>query len=166
MRKIILIIAAMALAAGLTGCDPTQSEGSRPRTPMPSSVPTEPVYATADDVMKAMGDGGLECRLLRRARANFGSGLDCLAEVKGAKVENEIHVLDPVKFSRDDIGSAIASRREAPYNHTIVAAGNWYVWVRYPEFAAQVAKALKGVVLPPQATSSGSADPALAHTGG
>ncbi|WNI29715.1 hypothetical protein [Streptomyces sp. ITFR-6] len=166
MRKISLIVTAMALAATLTGCDPTQSDSSRPRTPMPSNVPTKPVYATADDVVKAMGDGGLECGLLRRARANFGSGLDCLAEVKGVKVENEIHVLDPAKFSRNDIGSAIASRREAPYNHTIVAAGNWYIWVRYPEFAPQVAKALKGVVLLPRITDSSSADPALAHTVG
>ncbi len=116
---------------------------------MPSSVPTQPVYATADDVMEAMGDGGLECRLLRRARANFGSGLDCVVEIMGTEVENQIHVLDPARFSRDDIGDSIAGRREPPFSHTIVAAGNWYIRVTYPVFAPQVAKALKGVVLPP-----------------
>ncbi|MEU2245977.1 hypothetical protein [Streptomyces sp. NPDC019224] len=148
MKKTSFILAALVLAAGLTACGPTETNSSRPRVPMPSSVPTEPVFATADDVMEAMGDGGLECRLLRRARANFGSGLDCVAEIMGTEVENEIHVLDPARFSRDDIGNSIAGRREV-YGHTIVAAGNWYIWVRYAVFAPQVAKALKGVVLSP-----------------
>ncbi|MFD9030968.1 hypothetical protein ACFVZW_07440 [Streptomyces sp. NPDC059567] len=112
-------------------------------------VPTGPEYATADAVMKAMGAGGVECRLLRRAQANFGSGLDCLAEVDGAEVENEIHVLDPARFTHDDIGDSIAGRRQPPYSHTIVAAGNWYVWVRNPDYAPQVAKALQGVLLKP-----------------
>ncbi|THA56026.1 hypothetical protein E6P78_32375 [Streptomyces sp. A0958] len=97
--------------------------------------------------MNALGAGGLECKLLRRAQANFGSGLDCLAEIQGAKVENEIHVLDPARFSRDDIGDSIAGRRRAPCNNTIVAARNWYIWVINPDYAPQVAKALKGVVL-------------------
>jgi hypothetical protein len=149
MKKISLTIAAIALAVGLTACGATETNSSRPRTPMPSSVPTEPEYTTADAVMKALGAGGLECTLLRRAQANFGSGLDCLAEVEGVKVENEIHVLDPAKFSRDDIGDSIAGRRKSPYNNTIVAAGNWYIWVRNPDYAPQVAEALKGVVLKP-----------------
>jgi hypothetical protein len=149
MKKISLAIAAITLSVGLTACGTTETSGSRPRTPMPSSVPTQPEYTTADAVMKALGAGGLECKLLRRAQANFGSGLDCLSEVEGVKFENEIHVLEPDKFSRDDIGDSIAGRRKSPYNHTIVAAGNWYIWVRNPDYAPQVAKALKGVVLKP-----------------
>ncbi|WLQ35827.1 hypothetical protein P8A18_21430 [Streptomyces castrisilvae] len=148
MKKTSFVLAVLVLAVGLTACGPMETNSSRPRVPMPSSVPTQPVYATADDVMEAMGDGGLECRLLRRARANFGSGLDCVVEIMGTEVENEIQVLDPARFSRDDIGDSIAVGREV-YRHTIVAAGNWYIWVRYPVFAPQVAKALKGVVLPP-----------------
>lgn len=153
MKKISLCLAAVTLTVGLTACDAMQTGSSRPRTPMPSNVPTAPVYATADAVMEAMGKGGLECKLLRRARANFGSGLDCAAQIDGAKVENEINVLDPAKFSRDDIGDSIASRRKPPYANTIVAAGNWFIWVRYPYFAPQVAKAVKGVVLGPQKES-------------
>lgn len=130
-----------------------QESSSRPRTPMPSNVPTTPVYATADAVMEAMGKGGLECKLLRRARANFGSGLDCAAQINVSKVENEINVLDPAKFSRADIGSSIASRRKSPYANTIVAAGNWFIWVRYPYFAPQAAKAVGGVVLEPKKDS-------------
>ncbi|WLQ35826.1 hypothetical protein P8A18_21425 [Streptomyces castrisilvae] len=156
MKKTSFILAVLVLAAGLTACGPADTNSSRPRVPMPSSVPTEPVFATADDVMEAMGDGGLECRLLRRARANFGSGLDCVVEIMGAEVENEIHVLDPARFSRDDIGNSIAGRREV-YKHTIVAAGNWYIRVMYPVFAPQVAKAVKGVVLPP--TGRGQSTP-------
>ncbi|PZT77992.1 hypothetical protein DNK56_22980 [Streptomyces sp. AC1-42W] len=115
---------------------------------MPSNVPTGPVFATAVDVIEAMGEGGLECRLLRRVRSSFGSRADCVAEIMGTEVENVIHVLDPVRFSRDDIGDSIAAGREV-FRHTIVAAGNWYIWVTYAMFAPQVAKALHGVVLPP-----------------
>ncbi|WP_329124462.1 hypothetical protein [Streptomyces sp. NBC_01353] len=155
MKKITLALAAVALTVGLTSCGPAETGGSRPKTPMPTNVPTGPEYATADAVMKAMGTGGLECKLLRRAQANFGSGLDCMAEVEGAEVENEIHVLDPARFSRDDIGDSIAGRRQPPYSHTIVAAGNWYIWVRNPDYAPQVAKALQGVVLKPLEESKG-----------
>ncbi|MFE5482235.1 hypothetical protein [Streptomyces sp. NPDC056527] len=149
MKKITLALAAVTLSVGLTACGTTETGGPRPKTPMPSVVPNGPEYADADAVMKAMGAGGVECKLLRRAQANFGSGLDCMAEVDGAEVENEIHVLDPARFTRDDIGDSIAGRRQPPYSHTIVAAGNWYVWVRNPDYAPQVAKALQGVVLKP-----------------
>lgn len=147
MKKIILVLAAVTLSAGLTACGAAESGGPRPKTPMPGNVPAGPEYATADAVMKAMGTGGVECELLRRAQAHFGSGLDCMAEIDGAEVENEIHVLDPARFTRDDIGDSIAGRRQPPYSHTIVAAGNWYVWVRNPDYAPRVAEALRGVVL-------------------
>lgn len=56
-------------------------------------------------------------------------------------------MLDPARFSRDDIGDSIAGRLAAPYNQTIVAAGNWYIRVRYPDHAPGVAEALDAVVL-------------------
>ncbi|MBB5935002.1 hypothetical protein [Streptomyces zagrosensis] len=151
MNKTSVTAVTLALVATLAACGPTKDDASRALSPMPSNVPALPTYKTADAVMKAMGAAGLECELLRRARANFGSGLDCVTEIEGVKVENEIHVLDPHRFSRNDMGDSIAGRREAPYNHTIVAAGNWYVWVRYADFAPRVAEALKGVVLKPVA---------------
>ncbi|MEU9864807.1 hypothetical protein AB0D99_28415 [Streptomyces sp. NPDC047971] len=155
MKKTHLALAAVTLAVGLTACGTAEPDGPRPKTPMPGNVPAGPEYATADAVMKAMGTGGVACKLLRRAQADFGSGLDCVAEVDGAEVENEIHVLDPARFTRDDIGDSIAGRRQPPYSHTIVAAGNWYVWVRNPDYAPQVAEALRGVVLKPLGESKG-----------
>ncbi|MFD4996266.1 hypothetical protein [Streptomyces buecherae] len=114
---------------------------------MPANVPTQPEYEAAEDVRNAMGRAGLECELIRRTETRAGSRSDCVAVIDGVRVENEIHVLDPREFSRSDIGDSIASRRGSPYGHTIVAAGNWYVWVKYADFAPQVAKALKGVTL-------------------
>ncbi len=147
MKKSFLTAAVGVMA--LTACGTADSGGPRPVTPMPSQVPTTPQYRTADHVVSAMAAGGIECTLLRRAEAHFGSGLDCVATVDGAKVENQIHVLDPARFSRDDVGDSIAGRRKAPYHQTVVAAGNWYVRVLNPDYAPRIAHALKGVVLEP-----------------
>ncbi|MEV8533013.1 hypothetical protein [Streptomyces sp. NPDC051211] len=118
---------------------------------MPSEVPVGPEFATADDVVAAMAAAGITCEVLRRrpAAETAGSGLDCVAVMDGARVEHDVHVLNPQRFSRDEVGDSIAAGRGAPYHHTLVAAGNWYIRVLVPDYAPRVAKALGGVVLGP-----------------
>ncbi|MCI0385191.1 hypothetical protein [Streptomyces sp. CNQ085] len=72
-----------------------------------------------------------------------------MAEVDGAKVENEVSVFDTEVIGEGEIGKSIASRRKEPYSHTLVAAGNWYIRVLDPLYAPEIAEALDAVVLPP-----------------
>ncbi|MGK5497235.1 hypothetical protein [Streptomyces sp. URMC 125] len=147
MQKAVSVLISCLLAMVLTACDAFTRNSPEPLTPMPDNVPTGPVFTTADDVVTALERGGIECVALRQ-RAN-GSGLDCMAEVDGEKVGNEVHVLDPEAFSRDEIGDSIASRRTPPRPRTLVAAGNRYVRVLDPLYAPEIAEALDAVVLPP-----------------
>lgn len=147
MKKTVTVLLSCLLVMVLTACDAFTRNSSESLTPMPDNVPTGPVFKTADDVVTALERGGIECVVLRR-RAN-GSGLDCMTEVDGEKVENEVHVLDPKAFSRDEIGDSIASWRTPPRPRTLVAAGNWYIRVLDPLYAPEIAEALDAVVLPP-----------------
>lgn len=154
MARVASTFAAAALVLLTAACGVGGADAPRANEGMPANVPTQPEYEAAEDVRNAMGQAGLECDLLRRTQTRFSSRSDCVAVIDGVRVENEIHVLDPRihvldprEFSRSDIGDSIASRRGSLYGHTIVAAGNWYVWVKYADFAPQVAKALEGVTL-------------------
>ncbi|MCX4818418.1 hypothetical protein OG883_00540 [Streptomyces sp. NBC_01142] len=150
-RAALGLALAASLVTSLAACGTTGKDSRQSLTPMPDNVPTTPQYGTADDVVRAMAEGGIECEVLRRSEGNpkSGSGLDCVAEVDGVKFENTVHVLNPKMFGRDEVGDSIAAGRRPPYNHTIVAAGNWYMRVLNPDYAPQVAKALRGVVLKP-----------------
>ncbi|MEU6867026.1 hypothetical protein ABZ924_27855 [Streptomyces sp. NPDC046876] len=117
---------------------------------MPSQVPTRPEYASADDVIAAMAKGGVDCKVTLRNENPFGSDATCEVQHRGTTVANEISVLSTTRFSRDEVGDSIASRRSGPYGQTIVAAGNWFVWVRPGVYAYDMAAALPGsVVLEP-----------------
>jgi hypothetical protein len=134
------------LAVLLTACDAFNAPSSEQLAPMPDNVPKTPEYQTADDVVTALKQGGVDCAVLRR-RAG---GLDCKAQIDGAWVENEIQVLDPEEFSRNEVGDSIASWRTS--GNTVVAAGNWFIRVLpngTPAYSEEIAEAVDAVVLPP-----------------
>ncbi|MFD9406821.1 hypothetical protein ACFWBN_07305 [Streptomyces sp. NPDC059989] len=117
---------------------------------MPSNVPTGPEYASADDVIAALAKGGFDCKVPVRNDYPYGSNAVCEVQHRGTTVYNDISVLSTARFSRDEVGDSIASRRSGPYRQTIVAAGNWYIWVRPGDYAYDMAAALPGsVVLEP-----------------
>ncbi|MER5781374.1 hypothetical protein ABT104_06530 [Streptomyces mobaraensis] len=154
VNKLVRALTAVTAAVVLTSCEAGKDDGGPPPlVPMPANVPAKPVYKDSDDVVRALGSAGFPCRVLRRAKTDprFGTSLDCEAEIDGTAVENEVHVSNPDGYERDRIGDAIASRRKAPYSHTLVAAGNWYVRVMEPRYAPRIAQALHGVVLRPEA---------------
>ncbi|MFE0455448.1 hypothetical protein ACFW2D_30105 [Streptomyces sp. NPDC058914] len=137
---------ACLLAVLLTACDSFKAPSSEQLTPMPGNVPTAPQYRTADDVVMALQRGGVDCDVLRR-RAG---ALDCKARIDGVEVENQIQVLDPGKFSRDEVGDSIAGWRTS--GNTVVAAGNWFIRVLpngTPAYSEKIAEAVDAVVLPP-----------------
>ncbi|KUL24488.1 hypothetical protein ADL12_37295 [Streptomyces regalis] len=72
----------------------------------------------------------------------------------GEPVELELHLDTP-----SNMGTALALRRNPPYQHTLVAAGNWYIRVMDPDFAPRVAKALHAVVLKPLGETSSPDQP-------
>jgi hypothetical protein len=156
MKRVISASAAGLATALLAACGTTPSGGSgaspSPRATMPGNVPTKPDYADADAVVKALESGGIPCEITRRSQGGSagGSGLGCASVIDGTKFENDIQVLNPKMFSRDEVGDSIASHRAAPTSHTLVAAGHWFVWVTEPRFANRIAAALGGVVLPPE----------------
>ncbi|WP_211257186.1 hypothetical protein [Streptomyces megasporus] len=141
----MLVLTSCLLAVVLTACDAFTRNSGSPPTPIPDSVPSEPRFASADELLAALGRKGVDCEVLRRRQG----GLDCMAEVDGAKVENEVSVFDAEVVEEGEIGRSIASRRKEPYGHTIVAAGNWYIRVLDPLYAPRIAEALDAVVLPP-----------------
>ncbi|WP_212763786.1 hypothetical protein [Streptomyces sp. I05A-00742] len=152
MRKIVGTVMAMGAVVALASCGVGRGDDEAGRSPLPGNVPAGPRHATADEIVGALDAAGIKCAVVRRDQGDGsgGSGATCQAKVNGAMFENEIHTLSPKVFSRDDLGAAVASRRKPPYSHTLVVAGNWFVRVREPRFAPQVAKALHGVVLPPE----------------
>ncbi|MCG3040749.1 hypothetical protein ACLIYM_05460 [Streptomyces fenghuangensis] len=144
MRKTTSVLTSWLLLT-LTACGAfTQNSGS-PMTPIPDSVPSKPLFRSTDELLTALGEGGVDCEVLRRREG----GLDCMAEIDGVKVGSEISVFDTEVVEEGEIGRSITSRRKEPYSHTLVAAGNWYIRVLDPAYAPQVAEALDAVVLPP-----------------
>ncbi|MFC9581472.1 hypothetical protein ACFVJ8_01235 [Streptomyces yangpuensis] len=132
-------------ACGLVDRD----RGRPPLTPMPSNVPTGPEYASVDDVVTALGKGGFDCKVTLRNENKFGSDAVCEVQHRGTTVYNHVSVLSTARFSRDEVGDSIEVGRRA-YGHTIVAAGNWFIWVRPGVYAYDMAAALPGsVVLEP-----------------
>ncbi|MCF3179312.1 hypothetical protein IPZ70_05015 [Streptomyces polychromogenes] len=120
---------------------------------MPSQVPTGPVYASVDDVIAALGRGGFDCKVTLRNENKFGSDATCEVQHRQTTVYNKISVLSTSRFSRDEVGDSIGTGRRF-YQHTIVAAGNWFISVSPGVYAHDMAAALPGSVvlepLPPQ----------------
>ncbi|WP_413101163.1 hypothetical protein [Streptomyces sp. Inha503] len=156
MKRVISVFAAGMAMAVVAACGNTTQGGTgsspSPSATMPGNVPTKPEYNNADAVVEALEAGGIPCEVTRRSQGGSagGSGLGCASVIDGIKFENDIQVLNPKKFSRDEIGDSIASHRAPPTSHTLVAAGHWFVWVTEPRFANRIAAALGGVVLPPK----------------
>ncbi|TXS41253.1 hypothetical protein EAO75_41370 [Streptomyces sp. uw30] len=101
------------------------------------------MYETTDDLVFALGDAGIRCPVL--GRGPDGTATRCGAQAAtGEPVELELN-LD----TRSHLGTALALRRNPPYQHTLVTAGNWFIRVMDPDFAPRVAKALHAVVLKP-----------------
>lgn len=152
VNKPVRALLAAATAVVLTSCGVGKDGGAPPLVPMPANVPAKPEYRDADAVVQALGKAGMPCKVLRRGETDpkFGTTLDCRAEIDGTAFENEIDVSNPGNYERDRIGNSIASRRKAPFSHTLVAAGNWYVRVLEPRYAPRIARALHGVVLRPE----------------
>jgi hypothetical protein len=147
----VAVLAAVLLLA--VGCANPHG-GPLPKIPMPSNVPTTPTYPTVADVQTKLGQAGLPCQKTLGINATYESGatLTCVAELDGEKFDNEINVF-AATYSRALIGDEIGHKRQG-FNgiaaKTIVAAGNWYVWVKEPRFAPRIAAILGGVVLPAQ----------------
>ncbi|WP_314242175.1 hypothetical protein [Streptomyces sp. DSM 40907] len=140
----------LGLLLTLTGCGLAGGDrGPAPLTPMPGEVPTGPEYAKAEDVVAALLKGGFDCKTTLVNHYAHGSNATCEVQHRGTTVHNEIKVLDTARFSRDEVGDSIATGRRA-YRQTIVAAGNWFIWVRPGVYAHEMAAALPGsVVLDP-----------------
>ncbi|MEU4728849.1 hypothetical protein [Streptomyces sp. NPDC023588] len=136
----------MGLLLALSSCALGGERGPEPLTPMPSEVPTGPEYASVDDVIAALAKGGFDCKVTLRNENQFGSDATCEVQHRATTVVNEISVLSTSRYSRDEIGDSIATGRRA-YRHTIVAAGNWFIWVRPGVYAYDMAKALPGAVV-------------------
>ncbi|MET9377896.1 hypothetical protein ACFYV5_28225 [Streptomyces sp. NPDC003035] len=154
MRKAAATGAACVMILALTACDAFTRSSASPKAALPPSVPAEPRFATADEVVAALGRAGVDCEVLRRRQGQAGSGssLDCVFEDRGATVETEISVFDTDVVDEGEIGRAVHSRRTPPNGQVLVAAGNWYLRVipdDTPSHAQKVARALDAVVLPP-----------------
>ncbi|MCX4745655.1 hypothetical protein OG455_08990 [Kitasatospora sp. NBC_01287] len=142
-HRFALALVAVLSAAALASC----SGGPPPQVPMPSEVPTAPRYAAASDIVDTLAKAGIPCTVtISIVPLGGGSDITCTATVDGPSFDLEIKDFDSGRYSRDDIGNSIASRRTD--HQTIVAAANWYINVVNPTYAPQIAKALGGVVLP------------------
>jgi hypothetical protein len=151
MRSVALICLSAAFLAGCMGSN--EGAGAPPRKPLPSNVPKGPDFKTTDNLASALEKAGIACPVLGRTPS--GDATRCGARLgTGKPVELELHVDD-----RDHIGTAISSRRNPPYQHTLVAAGNWYIRVLEPDTAPRVAKALHAVVLKPHGKTGAPDDP-------
>lgn len=149
-RSRIVRAGALLAVAALTGACGSDTSGHPAKIPMPGNVPKRPVFASAAAIQGRLGQKGLPCVKASGINTSDASGstLTCVITIAGEKFTNEIDEFDPGVFSRDDIGDSIASRRGEPTYDTIVAAGNWFVYVGQPRHAQAVATALGGVVLP------------------
>ncbi|WP_344339325.1 hypothetical protein [Kitasatospora putterlickiae] len=132
----------MVPAAAAAAC----GGGPPPQVPLPSEVPATSPYGTAGELVSALARGGVPCAVtLSNTRQDGSSDADCTAVIDGVSFENAISAFGP-SVTREEIGTSVDHRRGQ--GQTLVAAGNWYVHVRDPAFAPQVAKALDAVVLP------------------
>jgi hypothetical protein len=143
LGRILALVCVLALAAGCW-----RSGGPPPKVPMPSNVPTGPDFVAAVDIQARLSAKGLPCTKADGVNSadQTGSTLTCAVGPDGSIIE--INVFDPKTFSRLDIGDAIGAGRRT-FGQTIVAAGNWFIWVKLPSRAPSIARALGGVVLPP-----------------
>ncbi|MGW4380701.1 hypothetical protein [Kitasatospora sp. NPDC004531] len=110
-------------------------------------MPTAPQFTSADAVVDVLGKAGIPCGVTLSNTINGGSRIGCTAALGGSSFEYVVDVFDPSRYTRDDIGDAIAAGR-TEFHQTFVAAGNWRINVVDPAFAPQIAQALGGVVLP------------------
>lgn len=139
VRRGLVTSAALASLAACGG-------GPPPQVPLPSEVPATSPYGTPGELVTALGRGGIPCSVtLSNTRQDGSSDADCTAVIDGVSFENEISTFGP-PVTREEIGTSVDHRRGE--GQTLVAAGNWYIYVRNPAFAPRVAKALDGVVLP------------------
>ncbi|OKJ10103.1 hypothetical protein [Kitasatospora sp. CB01950] len=136
--------AAFLATAFLASCG---TDGPPPRVPMPSNVPTSPQFADSDAVVAALGRAGIPCLVTLHTAPEGASTTECTATLDGRTFQYEVAVFDLERFSRDEIGNAIATGRTV-HHQTFVAAGNWHVAAIDPEYAPRIAQALGGVVLP------------------
>lgn len=74
--------------------------------------------------------------------------MTCDSSLNGTKFHYEIHVYNSDSEKWSDTSKALSYRLQQPFNHTVVAAGNWYIRV-VPEVAPQVASAVNGAILYP-----------------
>ncbi|MGI5376493.1 hypothetical protein ACQEV2_19980 [Streptomyces sp. CA-251387] len=149
MRPVALICLCAVFLAGCTD----ETTGGTPPKPIPGNVPKGPDFETTDDLASALDRAKIPCPVLGRSPS--GDATRCGAEFgNGEPVELELHVDTP-----SHLGTAIFSRRNPPYQHTLVAAGNWYIRVMDPDFAPRVAKALHAVVLKPLGETSAPDQP-------
>ena len=146
-RPLGTALALLCVLVVATGC--LRSGGPPPKVPMPSNVPTGPNFPTAGDIQARLAAKGLPCRKAVGVNSAdlTGSTLTCAVGPDGSIIE--IDVFDTAAFSRQDVGGAIGAGRGKPFYQTIVAAGNWFIWVKLPSRAPAIARALGGVVLPP-----------------
>jgi len=159
IRRIAVVAVVLVMATSCAGHPGGQ--GPPPLRPMPSGVPTHPMYPDADAIVAKLGQAGLPCRVLNRPQGDpsVGDTLICESMLQGLRFRNEIHTYNPAKVSRARLGNAVSISLDPPYSNTIVAAGNWYIRVvgDQPAFAHRVAEALDGAVLrpgPPSPTAS------------
>ncbi|MGA4839885.1 hypothetical protein [Streptomyces sp. G45] len=147
MNRALAAVSSCLLVALLAACDVESEPRGVPSAPIPDNVPKEPRYARASEVVRALGEAGVKCEVIRSTEHAGSSEADCVATVDGAKVENHISVFDPAVVSEGEIGAAIASRRKPPSAQTLVVAGNWYIRVLAADSAPAIARALDAVVL-------------------
>ncbi|AZK94790.1 hypothetical protein B7R87_13635 [Streptomyces tsukubensis] len=138
----------------LTACGLDDGPADSPPVPIPSNVPRDVRYVSADEVVAALVTAGLDCKVQYRGELprNGGSNARCTFEDDGRTIENEISVYNTEVIGADDIGDAIFSRRDPPFPQTLVAGGNWFVRVVVGDttrYARKVAEATRGRVLPP-----------------
>ncbi|MEW1546062.1 hypothetical protein [Streptomyces tsukubensis] len=154
MRRTARLAVGLLLVSVLTACGLDDGPADKPPVPIPSNVPRDVRYASADEVVAALVTAGLECKVQYRGELprNGGSNARCAFEDDGRTIENEISVYNTEVIGEDDIGDALASRRDPPHGQTLVAGGNWFVRVVVGDttrYAQKVATVLRGALLPP-----------------
>ncbi|MGV9311759.1 hypothetical protein ACWDR0_06140 [Streptomyces sp. NPDC003691] len=154
MRRTARPAVGLLLVSVLTACGLGNGPAEKPPVPIPSNVPRDVRFASAADVVTALGAAGLDCKVAHSAELprNGGSTARCTFESDGRSIENEISVYNTEVIGEDDIGDALASRRDPPFGQTLAAGGNWFVRVIGGDTtrpAQKVATALRGALLPP-----------------
>ncbi|MFE0421961.1 hypothetical protein [Streptomyces sp. NPDC058953] len=154
MGKTARLAVGLLLVSVLTACGLGAGTEKKPPVPVPSQVPEDIRFASADEVLTALVAAGIDCKATwyTDEPSNSGSRARCTFTSDGKPVDAEISVFntavgDPARF-----GNAIDVSRRPPYRQTLVAGANWMVRVKVGDttrYAKKVAEALRGVVLPP-----------------